>query len=70
MLGLTPSQVCTSTGTIALDGEREIEFPATSVAEVKLRADGPFVVDVPAALKAAARTGHLQRQEVEPGSQL
>jgi len=63
-------QLQAGTGTIALDGEREIEFPATSVAEVKLRADGPFVVDVPAALKAAARTGHLQRQEVEPGSQL
>jgi hypothetical protein len=47
--------------TVALDGEREIELSTTSVVEVKLRADGPFVVDVPAALEAAAHAGHLQR---------
>lgn len=47
--------------TVALDGEREIELSTASVVEVKLRADGPFVVDVPAALEAAARAGHLQR---------
>jgi hypothetical protein len=29
--------------------------------EVKLRSDGPFVVDVPAALQLAARAGHLHR---------
>jgi predicted polyphosphate/ATP-dependent NAD kinase len=49
------------TGTVALDGEREIELSATSVVEVQLRADGPFVVDVPAALETAARAGHLYR---------
>jgi predicted polyphosphate/ATP-dependent NAD kinase len=48
-------------GTVALDGEREIELSATSVVEVYLRNDGPFVVDVPAALAAAARAGHLRR---------
>jgi hypothetical protein len=47
--------------TIALDGERELELSTTSLVEVKLRADGPFVVDVPAALEAAAHAGHLQR---------
>jgi hypothetical protein len=47
--------------TVALDGEREIELSTTSLVEVKLRADGPFVVDVPAALEAAAHAGHLQR---------
>jgi predicted polyphosphate/ATP-dependent NAD kinase len=48
-------------GTVALDGEREIELSATSVVEVRLRDDGPFVVDVPAAMAAAARAGHLRR---------
>jgi predicted polyphosphate/ATP-dependent NAD kinase len=48
-------------GTIALDGEREIELSPTSVVGVQLCADGPFVVDVPAALKGAALAGHLHR---------
>jgi hypothetical protein len=48
-------------GTVALDGEREIELSAASVVEVWLRADGPVVVDVPAALAAAARAGYLVR---------
>jgi predicted polyphosphate/ATP-dependent NAD kinase len=47
------------TGTIALDGEREIELATQAVVEIKLRSDGPFVVDVPAALQVAARAGHL-----------
>lgn len=49
------------TGTVALDGEREIELATQSVVEIQLRADGPFVVDVPTALQAAARAGHLHR---------
>ena len=49
------------TGTVALDGEREIEIPMTSVVEVRLCADGPFVVDVPAALEGAAHAGHFRR---------
>lgn len=49
------------TGTVALDGEREIELPMTSVVEVRLCADGPFVVDVPAALEGAAHAGHFRR---------
>jgi hypothetical protein len=48
-------------GTIALDGEREIEPTPQTVVEVKLRSDGPFVVDVPTALQLAARAGHLHR---------
>jgi len=48
-------------GTIALDGEREIELSTTSLVEVRLCADGPYVVDVPAALKGAALAGHLHR---------
>lgn len=48
-------------GTVALDGEREIEIAASSIVEVRLCADGPFVVDVPAVLKGAALAGHLHR---------
>jgi hypothetical protein len=48
-------------GTIALDGEREIELPDTSVVEVRLCPDGPYVVDVPTALAAAAHAGYLSR---------
>ncbi len=48
-------------GTVALDGEREIEIPMTSVVEVRLCAYGPFVVDVPAALEGAAHAGHFRR---------
>jgi predicted polyphosphate/ATP-dependent NAD kinase len=48
-------------GTVALDGEREIELSPTSVVEVRLCANGPFVVDVPAALEGAALAGHLHR---------
>jgi predicted polyphosphate/ATP-dependent NAD kinase len=48
-------------GTVALDGEREIELSTSSVVEVRLCADGPYVVDVPAALTAAAHAGLLQR---------
>ena len=49
------------TGTVALDGEREIELSPNSVVEVQLYADGPFVVNVPAALEGAATGGYLHR---------
>lgn len=52
-------------GTLALDGEREIELSTTSKVEVRLCADGPYVVDVPAALEGAALAGCLRRQQVE-----
>ncbi len=52
-------------GTVALDGEREIELSTTSVVEVRLCADGPYVVDVPATLEGAALAGHLRREQVE-----
>ena len=48
-------------GTVALDGEREIELSPKSVVEVQLCADGPFVVNVPAALEGAASGGYLHR---------
>jgi predicted polyphosphate/ATP-dependent NAD kinase len=49
------------TGTIALDGEREIELSPKSVVDVQLCADGPFVVNVSAALEGAASGGYLHR---------
>ena len=49
------------TGTVALDGEREIELSPKSVVEVQLCADGPFVVNVSAAHEGAASGGYLQR---------
>lgn len=64
---LAPDQVVQfqpGTGTVALDGEREIELSATSVVEARLRTDGPFVVDVPAVLEGAARAGHLHRSDL------
>jgi predicted polyphosphate/ATP-dependent NAD kinase len=48
-------------GTLALDGEREIELSTTSRVEVQLCADGPYVVDVPATLEGAALAGRLRR---------
>jgi len=48
-------------GTVALDGERELELSPTSVVEVRLAADGPYVVNVAAALEAAAHAGSLHR---------
>ena len=49
------------TGTVALDGEREIELSPKSMVEVQLCADGPYVVNVPAALEGAATGGYLHR---------
>ena len=52
-------------GTVALDGEREIELSTISVVEVCLCADGPYVVNVTAALEAAAHAGRLHRVQVD-----
>ncbi|HEY6311823.1 MAG TPA: NAD(+)/NADH kinase [Streptosporangiaceae bacterium] len=48
-------------GVIAVDGERELTFGAGEVPVVRLRADGPRCVDVPAVLAASARLGLLRR---------
>ena len=49
-------------GTVALDGEREIELAATSDVEIRFCADGPYVVDVAATLAAAAYVGRLHQK--------
>jgi predicted polyphosphate/ATP-dependent NAD kinase len=47
-------------GVIAVDGEREMEFEPGERPVVRLRADGPRCVDVPAVLAASARLGLLR----------
>jgi predicted polyphosphate/ATP-dependent NAD kinase len=48
-------------GVIAVDGERELTFEQGERPAVRLRADGPRCVDVPAVLAASARLGLLRR---------
>jgi len=48
-------------GVIAVDGERELTFGPGGRPVVRLRADGPRCVDVPAVLAAGARLGLLVR---------
>jgi len=48
-------------GVIAVDGERELTFEPGMRPVVRLRADGPRCVDVPAVLAASARLGLLSR---------
>jgi predicted polyphosphate/ATP-dependent NAD kinase len=56
-------------GVIAVDGERELTFEPGEHPAVRLRADGPRCVDVPAVLAASARLGLLARinQPATPG---
>jgi predicted polyphosphate/ATP-dependent NAD kinase len=50
MVKLTPG-----VGSVALDGEREIEVGPTDEVEVSLDPDGPLTIDVGAAMREAAR---------------
>jgi predicted polyphosphate/ATP-dependent NAD kinase len=59
---LTPGEAVTSAvsrGTVAVDGERELEFGPAKPVSVTLSADGPSVLDVRAALADAADRGLL-----------
>lgn len=55
-------------GSIALDGEREIELGETSQASLRLDLHGPLTLDVPATLAAAARAGGAPGQPGLPFS--
>ena len=55
-------------GVIAVDGERELTFGPGQPPSVRLRADGPRCVDVPATLAASARLGLLRRTAADLGS--
>jgi predicted polyphosphate/ATP-dependent NAD kinase len=54
-------------GVIAVDGERELTFGPGDQPAVRLRADGPLCVDVPAVLAASARLGLLTSVNHSPG---
>jgi len=53
-------------GVIAVDGERELTFGPGDSPTVRLRADGPRCLDVPAVLAASARLGLLRRTRPRP----
>jgi predicted polyphosphate/ATP-dependent NAD kinase len=53
-------------GVIAVDGERELTFEPGEQPTVRLRADGPLCVDVPAVLAASASLGLLRRTRQSP----
>ena len=55
-------------GVIAVDGERELTFEPGERPVVRLRADGPRCVDVPAVLAASARLGLLRSVRQDPSS--
>lgn len=55
-------RVETPRGTIALDGEREIEFSEKDVVKVWLEMDGPVTVDVNRVMQHAAKNKVLVRQ--------
>jgi hypothetical protein len=46
-------------GSVALDGEREVEVGSTDEVEVGLNPDGPLTIDVGAAMREATRRGLL-----------
>jgi predicted polyphosphate/ATP-dependent NAD kinase len=54
-----PRTIGESRGTVAVDGERELEFGPDDTVTVTLRHDGPRVIDVPAALGASTHTQAL-----------
>jgi len=62
-----PTALQARSGTLALDGERELEFSAAELA-VTLDLCGPFIIDVPATLSWAARHGVLRTDEKVRGN--
>jgi hypothetical protein len=56
-------------GTIALDGEREIEFTGKDHPLVWLDREGPLTVDVHKTLKLAANQGLLVSNQPDPDPQ-
>jgi predicted polyphosphate/ATP-dependent NAD kinase len=52
-------ELAPTVGSVALDGEREIEIGPKDAVEVSLDPDGPLTIDVGAAMREAARLGLL-----------
>ncbi len=62
-----PHPVREPRGTVAVDGEREIEFGPDDTVTVTLRHDGPRVIDVPTALSASTARSTLLSRSSTPG---
>jgi predicted polyphosphate/ATP-dependent NAD kinase len=58
--------VCLLAGTLALDGEREIEFSAVDRPRVQLSLQGPLTIDVPTTLRLAAERDLLRMPRLSP----
>ena len=54
-----PGRIRSRSGTVALDGEREIEFAKNDTVEIVLERDGPLTVDVSKVMKKLATKGRL-----------
>jgi predicted polyphosphate/ATP-dependent NAD kinase len=54
-------------GTVALDGEREIEFGPDRPVSVTLSGEGPLVVDIPSVMRAAAERDLLVSPQAPAG---
>ncbi len=54
-----PVRLTPGVGSVALDGEREIEIGAVDEVEVRVDPDGPLIIDVSAAMREAAVRGLL-----------
>ncbi|HET9597076.1 MAG TPA: NAD(+)/NADH kinase [Anaeromyxobacteraceae bacterium] len=63
-----PRTLETAAGTLALDGEREVEFGQADRPTLALDLRGPLTVDVPATLAWAARHGALRAGATAPGN--
>jgi predicted polyphosphate/ATP-dependent NAD kinase len=61
-----PHPVALERGTVAVDGEREIEFGPSTPVRVTLAHDGPRVLDVRAVLAAAAVRRLLVAPDIDP----
>jgi predicted polyphosphate/ATP-dependent NAD kinase len=63
-----PTWIQVPAGTVAVDGEREIEFGRHEHVSVTLSDRGPLVVDVPTVLRAAAERQLLVTQPTKSGT--
>jgi len=63
-----PRALETTAGTLALDGEREVEFAESGRPTLALDLQGPLTVDVPATLAWAARHGTLRASVTTQGN--
>jgi hypothetical protein len=58
--------VITRPSVMALDGEREVEIKEHQAAMVRLKKDGPIIVNVGRAMTSAMKRGVLTSEEIKP----